>query len=114
MIKPLAIRDVFPLAASFCGFVVLTNLSLTYNTVGFYQLTKVMTTPVLMLLQAFIYREGFPTKVKLAMLPVIVGVAMASKADVSTNFLGCVFAVAGVFVTALYQIVSNFHALTYV
>lgn len=28
---------VLPLSAAFCGFVVLTNLSLQYNSVGFYQ-----------------------------------------------------------------------------
>ena len=28
---------VMPLSISFCGFVVLTNLSLQYNSVGFYQ-----------------------------------------------------------------------------
>jgi solute carrier family 35, member E3 len=28
---------VLPLSTAFCGFVVLTNLSLQYNTVGFYQ-----------------------------------------------------------------------------
>jgi solute carrier family 35 protein E3 len=37
--EPKAVRllDVLPLALAFCGFVVFTNLSLTYNTVGFYQ-----------------------------------------------------------------------------
>ena len=35
--KHVHVRDVLPLAASFCGFVVFTNLSLKYNTVGTYQ-----------------------------------------------------------------------------
>ncbi len=30
---------VIPLSVSFCGFVVLTNLSLQYNSVGFYQVS---------------------------------------------------------------------------
>src|SRR3989344_6950443 len=30
-------QHVLPLCLSFCGFVVLTNLSLQYNSVGFYQ-----------------------------------------------------------------------------
>jgi solute carrier family 35 protein E3 len=38
--KSVALRDVLPLAASFCGFVVFTNLSLKYNTVGTYQVTN--------------------------------------------------------------------------
>jgi solute carrier family 35 protein E3 len=35
--KELRVLDVLPLSLAFCGFVVFTNLSLTYNTVGFYQ-----------------------------------------------------------------------------
>lgn len=33
---------VIPLSVSFCGFVVLTNLSLQYNSVGFYQVPNLM------------------------------------------------------------------------
>lgn len=33
---------VMPLSAAFCGFVVLTNLSLQLNTVGFYQVPKLL------------------------------------------------------------------------
>ena len=35
--KKIELRKVMPLCLSFCGFVVLTNLSLQYNSVGFYQ-----------------------------------------------------------------------------
>src|SRR3989338_8268161 len=49
-IKSLPLLKVFPLALLFCGFVVLTNLSLQYNSVCFYQLAKIMTTPVIVLL----------------------------------------------------------------
>ena len=34
------------------SFVVFNNLSLQYNSVGFYQLMKVLTTPVVVVLQA--------------------------------------------------------------
>lgn len=36
-VKPLKITSIIPLSISFCGFVVLNNLSLQYNSVGFYQ-----------------------------------------------------------------------------
>ncbi len=36
-IKPVKIMSVVPLCLAFCGFVVFTNYSLQYNTVGFYQ-----------------------------------------------------------------------------
>ncbi len=41
-VKKVALMDVLPLCVSFCGFVVLTNLSLEYNTVGFYQACVLM------------------------------------------------------------------------
>ena len=38
--KSVAVRDVIPLSLSFCGFVVFTNLSLKFNTVGTYQVSR--------------------------------------------------------------------------
>lgn len=62
--KPLPVLRVLPLAVSFCGFVVFTNLSLQFNTVGTYQLFKALTTPVILFLQAAFYnkRSSLPTK----------------------------------------------------
>ena len=41
-IKRVNIPDVIPLCLSFCGFVVFTNYSLQYNTVGFYQVSSIL------------------------------------------------------------------------
>jgi solute carrier family 35 protein E3 len=62
--KSLPVYKVLPLAASFCGFVVFTNLSLQFNTVGTYQLCKALTTPMILFLQAVIYdkQSSLPTK----------------------------------------------------
>ena len=64
--KKLSILNVLPLSASFCGFVVFTNLSLQYNTVGTYQLAKAMTTPVIMAVQAVFYGKHTSLRVKLS------------------------------------------------
>ena len=53
--KRLAVLKVAPLSASFCGFVVFTNLSLQFNAVGAYQLAKAMTTPVILFIQTMFY-----------------------------------------------------------
>ena len=50
-VKKLNHMDVLPITASFCCFVVFNNLSLQHNSVGFYQLMKVLTTPVVVVLQ---------------------------------------------------------------
>lgn len=44
-VKKLPLAQVSKLAAASTGFVVLTNLSLQYNSVGFYQIAKVQTGP---------------------------------------------------------------------
>ena len=57
--KRLQLKDLIPLAVSFCGFVVLTNLSLQYNTVGTYQLIKVLTTPCIMGIHTQFYGKKY-------------------------------------------------------
>lgn len=66
--KKLNLLKVAPLSLSFCGFVVLTNLSLQFNTVGTYQLAKAMTTPVILLLQSVFYGKQSSTKIRLTVV----------------------------------------------
>jgi len=89
------------------GFVVLTNLSLQHNSVGFYQMMKVMTTPVVVLIESLIYRKYLETNLKVALIPVCVGVLLTTSTDYRLNFLGTVFGVSGVLVTSFYQIWSG-------
>ena len=58
-IKPVSLTTLIPISVSFCGFVVLTNLSLQNNSVGTYQVAKVMTTPCVMLIQYYFYNQKF-------------------------------------------------------
>ena len=55
--KSVPVVKVLPLAASFCGFVVFTNLSLMFNTVGTYQVFKSLTTPVVLLLLTIFFKK---------------------------------------------------------
>ena len=64
--KRLSLLKVLPLSASFCGFVVFTNLSLQFNTIGTYQLAKAMTTPVIMTIQALFYSKHTSLRIKLS------------------------------------------------
>ena len=67
-IKYLPILQILPLSITFCGFVVFTNLSLQRNTVGTYQLFKVLTTPVIIGIQSYIYHKEFSTRIKLTLV----------------------------------------------
>lgn len=66
--KPLPMRQMVPVSITFCGFVVLTNLSLQSNTVGTYQIIKCMTTPVIIVIQTVFYARIFSTPVKLTLV----------------------------------------------
>jgi solute carrier family 35 protein E3 len=70
-VKLVPLKDMVPLAFTFCGFVVFTNLSLQNNTVGTYQVAKVMTTPCIIVIQIFFYKKEFPLKVKLTLVSVL-------------------------------------------
>jgi solute carrier family 35 protein E3 len=45
--KKVAARKIMPLSLTFCGSVVLTNLSLKYNTIGTYQGNELLFKPVM-------------------------------------------------------------------
>ena len=102
--KRLSILKVFPLSLCFCGFVVLTNLSLVYNTVGFYQLAKMATTPVLVVMQWTIFGEHISLQTGLSLAVSCVGVTIGTVTDTTANFYGTLFALTALIVTALYQI----------
>ena len=68
----------FPLAAAFVGYVVLWNLSLQLNPVGFYQLAKIAITPAIMAIEAAFYAKR-PTRAELAAVAVLcMGVTLAT------------------------------------
>jgi len=103
-IKYVGIRHVLPLSLSFVGFVVFNNLSLQYNSIGFYQLMKVLTTPVIVVIQLLLFGVALHNRLKVALIPICVGVAMATVSDVEVNMPGTIFAVAGIISTSMYQI----------
>jgi solute carrier family 35 protein E3 len=93
-----------PIAIVFCGFIVFSNLSLEYNTVGTYQLFKGLTTPALVLISWQWYQTKYSKMVITSVAAVIVGVCTHSVNDIKLTLLGTVVAVMGVFSAALYQL----------
>nr|KAF7408979.1 hypothetical protein H0235_013831 [Vespula pensylvanica] len=106
-VKNIDIREMLFIATTFCGFVVLTNLSLAHNTVGTYQVAKMLTTPCIILMQILFYKKHFSILVKLTLIPIIIGVIMNFYYDIQFNVIGTVYATLGVFVTSLYQVLIN-------
>lgn len=106
-IKRLPIRDVAKLAAGTMGFICFTNLSLQHNSVGFYQVMKVMTTPTVVIIEALLYQKYLENSLKLSLIPVCIGVIITTATDFRLNLIGTGYAVAGVIVTSFYQIWSG-------
>merc|ERR1719502_876150 len=54
------------------------NLSLNYNSVGFYQVTKLTIVPVTLVINSVVYAVYTTTKVKLSLAILLAGVAIAT------------------------------------
>ncbi|KAB0795488.1 hypothetical protein PPYR_12327 [Photinus pyralis] len=105
-VKSVNVHQLVTLSLCFCGFVVFTNLSLEYNSVGAFQVAKVMTTPGVMIIQSFRGKQ-FSHSVKFATVPIVVGVILCFSYDIRFNTVGTVFATLGVIVTSFYQVLVN-------
>jgi solute carrier family 35 protein E3 len=106
-VKELNHWDVLPITASFCCFVVFNNLSLQYNSVGFYQLMKVLTTPVVVVLQRTFYDVHVEQNLLMCLGVICIGVALATVSDISVNAAGTFWAVMGLVATAFYQLLVS-------
>jgi solute carrier family 35 protein E3 len=102
--KRIAPTTMAPLCTAFCGFVLLTNLSLQFNSVSFYQCAKILTTPCIAAMQYYLYHTVFSYRIKLTLTIICLGVAIASITDLELNLVGTVIALLAVFVSSLYQV----------
>ncbi len=83
------------------------NLNLAHNSVGFYQLSKLGCIPVTIAIERFFYGKTVPAPVLLTLLPITLGVGIATVNDVSVNLVGTIFAGFAVLFTSLAQIFTS-------
>ena len=102
--KKAKIIKILPLAICFCGFVVLTNLSLETNTVGTYQILKCLSDPALIVIQQVLYNKNYTWSIKLSLAPMVFGVVINSAYDLSFNTLGLIYGLSAVLFTAFYTV----------
>ena len=98
------VADVLPISIAFCGFVVLNNISLQLNTIGTYQLLKVLTTPTIVIVQRAVYGVKISGWKIASLVPVCTGVVLATCDSVNLNIRGVICGLAAVLVTSIYQI----------
>ncbi|MCJ1229590.1 hypothetical protein MMC12_006259 [Toensbergia leucococca] len=99
----LPVPQMIPLCGFFAGFLVLGNWSLALNSIAFYQLTRIMTTPCVVLINFILYRKTIKIFVALSLLAVCLGVALTNGSG-GSNPLGVAVAVLSFVITALYQV----------
>lgn len=95
-----------PLAAAYVGYIVLCNLNLNINPVGFYQITKIAVAPAVLAIDFLVYGRKASRRVTASVLVVCLGVGMATITDpqLSSNMAGLAAGFGSVGATALYQI----------
>ncbi|XVE71932.1 hypothetical protein DITRI_Ditri10aG0190800 [Diplodiscus trichospermus] len=82
----------------------LANVSLKYNSVGFYQMAKIAVTPTIVLVEYMWYKKkvSFPKVVALAV--VSIGVAVATVTDLQFSLFGAIIASSWIIPSALSKI----------
>jgi hypothetical protein len=84
-LKPVTTLQILSLAACYALCTPLSNLSLAFNSVGFYQMMKILTTPYVAVIESVFYGAKFTTPIKISLAIVTVGVLMASVNDVEVS-----------------------------
>lgn len=104
-----------PLASSMALNIVGMNLSLQISTITFYQITRVLLTPTVAIINFFIYSKTIPRMAAYSLMPMCFGVALISYYDVkpppapgapikSNGLLSAVVAFGSVFISGVYTV----------
>lgn len=117
--RRVAIKEIIPLAVAMSLNVILPNLSLAFSTVTFYQVARILLTPVVALMNYVLYKSTLPRNAIYALIPACIGVGMVSYYDSlpsadanvkTTSSLGVIFAFSGIFASSLYTVwISSYH-----
>ncbi|XP_075105370.1 UDP-xylose transporter 1-like isoform X2 [Nicotiana tabacum] len=83
------------------------NLSLGFNSIGFYQMTKLAIIPFTVLLETIFLKKQFSWNIKFSLLILLLGVGIASITDLQLNFVGTVLSLLAIVTTCVGQILTN-------
>lgn len=83
------------------------NVSLLVNTVGFYQIAKLLIIPFVAVMEMVWFQKRFTTAVTLSMVTVAIGVAIVTVTDVSVNTMGMVIAGISVVSSGMQQLLCG-------
>ncbi|KAI0526580.1 integral membrane protein [Xylaria bambusicola] len=107
------IREVIPLSIAMSLNVILPNFSLAYSSITFYQVARILLTPIVASIDFFLYHTMLPRDAIVALVPACVGVGVVSYYDSlpsdnanvkTTSSIGVIFAFCGIFASSLYTV----------
>eukprot|EP00300_Choanocystis_sp_HF-7_P003674 c12803_g1_i1.p1 GENE.c12803_g1_i1~~c12803_g1_i1.p1 ORF type:complete len:321 (+),score=71.82 c12803_g1_i1:131-1093(+) len=104
VVKPLRFIENAKLCASFFLTVAFFNLSLQYNTVGTYQLAKLVVTPATAFVQYFVDGTVVSKQVALSLFIITAAVAYATVMDVTIGAIGAAAAIIAVVASSINSI----------
>lgn len=82
----------------------LANVSLKYNSVGFYQMAKIAVTPTIVLAEFMLFGKTVSYQKVIALTTVSIGVAVATVTDLEFHFFGACIALAWIIPSAVNKI----------
>lgn len=83
------------------------NLSLLLNTVGFYQISKLLLAPFVCLIESLYFSKRFSVPVLLSILVTLLGVGVITVSNVDTNPLGVLMSLIFIVASGLQQILCG-------
>ena len=117
--KRAQITEILPLAIAFILQTVLPNCSLAYSSVVFYQMVRILLTPLVALINFIACKESISRAAAYTLIPICTGTGVLSyyeavPQDVTkikrTSFLGVAFAFSGVLASSVYTVwIKVFH-----
>lgn len=90
--KAMPISKVIGISLAFCGYVAFNNLSLLTNSVSVYQISKILVTPVLIMLEYITQGKTQTRETLLSLIPVCVGIIITVYTDAEVNLVGTFWA----------------------
>ncbi|XP_057521213.1 UDP-xylose transporter 3-like [Amaranthus tricolor] len=85
----------------------LLNLSLGFNSVGFYQMTKLAIIPCTVFLETVYFKKKFSRSIQSSLAVLLIGVGIATVTDLQLNALGSFLSFLAVVTTCVAQIMTN-------
>ena len=111
------LTEMLPLGIAMCLNVILPNLSLAFSSVAFYQIVRVLLTPLVAIINFVFYGIAIPRRAVYTLAPICLGVVVVSYCDTrpsktkrlraqsaTTAPIGVFFALAGVLASSLYTV----------